>query len=811
MRISSLNDYSIKTLTKAIIGSMVVAIMFFGVVGFTSIRYINETEASWNEYKYSNAPRAKFVETVVGTLGYGGMIHQFKNYVIRQDPGRIEKVHQRIAVALFALERIETYDSSPKTVDAVAQVRSVLNAYMSNAEKLVILAESGLKAKQIDASLAIDDAPAIEGLETLFAQLRDRNPEAALSKNYYLGQLRRALGFNGMIHHFKNYIIRHDAPRVEKIISAMDAAKSAIASYQELGLSADEKNAINAIQTVLVNYEKGLLLAQEMVAKGASVAEIDGQIKVDDGPALAALNQLAKSITLHTEDASRIVSTDLTFVRNLNIVVSFLIPIVATFISVLMHLALNRGIVRPATKITHALEQLSKGQTDVEFDSLVRDTEIGKIAKISNVFRDSLISNQKMADEQSVFLEEQKKMAAEQTRLLEEQEMMAAKQQAAAEEAAEQRVQADKFQSEMRITVQAAAVGDFSNRILSTFSDPDLANFTKSVNSLIDGVDKGVAETSRVIACLSNSDLGEQMQGDFLGTFATLQSSVNEALATLSAVIENVSESAGRITSETAQISNASQQLSHRTETQADTLGQTSTALNHLTTSVGAVAKGARDANAVVSDAKTYAQESGKVVVEAINAMGAIKESSTKISKIISVIDDIAFQTNLLALNAGVEAARAGEAGRGFAVVASEVRGLAQRSSDAAQEIGVLINNSGEEVSRGVALVDRAGDSLKKIATSVESISSHVENVATSASEQADGLSEINTAISQLDEVTQQNVAMFEETTASTLSLSQEADTLFNTVSRFNTGSNKGGTTQVTDFENSSQRIDLAS
>jgi len=799
MRIPSLNEFSIQAITRMIVGTMLVTTVLFGIVGFTSVRFIGNTEGAWNEYKHSNAPRAKALASAVDTIGYGGMIHQFKNYIIRQDAGRIEKVRQSAAVAIFALKRLELYDDSTTTVAAVEQVKSVINAYVSNAEKLVALVEAGHTAREIDAALTINDTPAIEGLEILFAQLRKQDPGAPLSKNYYLGQLHRALGFNGMIHHFKNYVIRHDAPRVAKIIKAMDAAKSALVSYKALGITEAEQSAINDIDTVLANYNRGLLLAQEMIAKGASITEMDRQIKVDDGPALAAMDQLAKAIAMYTDDASAIVSNDLSMVKNVNIIVSILIAIVAILISLLMYFALNRGIARPALKIALALEQLAKGDTDVEFDSMVNDTEIGKIASVATVFRDSLISNQKMADEQKTFLKEQQAMATRQTHLLDEQKLMSDKQQIAADSAARQRAQTDEFQHEMRIAVDAAAAGNFSNRITSTYDDPDLANFTASINLLIDGVDKGIAETSRVIACLSESDLGERMQGDFLGTFATLQNSVNEALSTLSSVIENVSESASRITSETSQISQASQQLSHRTETQAETLGHTSTALNQLTISVNSVAKGARDANAVVSDAKTYAEESGQVVVEAIDAMGAIKESSTKISKIISVIDDIAFQTNLLALNAGVEAARAGEAGRGFAVVASEVRGLALRSSDAAREIGVLINNSGDEVSRGVALVDRAGDSLKKIASSVASISSHVETVATSASEQATGLTEINTAISQLDEVTQQNVAMFEETTASTLSLSQEADTLFNTVSMFNTNLKAGHTANPKD------------
>jgi methyl-accepting chemotaxis protein len=176
------------------------------------------------------------------------------------------------------------------------------------------------------------------------------------------------------------------------------------------------------------------------------------------------------------------------------------------------------------------------------------------------------------------------------------------------------------------------------------------------------------------------------------------------------------------------------------------------------------------------------------VVREAVDAMGEIQTSSGQISRIISVIDDIAFQTNLLALNAGVEAARAGEAGRGFAVVASEVRALAQRSSDAAREINDLISESGKHVSRGVDLVGQSGEALNQIVDSVSNISVHVSEIAISANEQSSGLAEINKSVNQLDQVTQQNAAMFEETTAASHALTKEAETLSNTMSRFKAG-----------------------
>jgi len=787
MKSLSLTNFSIRTLTKAIVGMMVIATIVFGIIGVISMRFVGNTETSWQEYKQSNAPRATALTSVVGAMGYGGMIHQFKNMVIRQDLARAPKVRRHGAVALEGLDRLDLLLETAQAHIAIEQIKSVVNAYMENTDKLASLISEGRTAEEIDAALKINDKPAVEGLEYLFTSLRDPDRDTQLSKSYYLGELRRAMGFNGMIHQFKNFVIRQDAERIKRVETAISGARSALASYREFGLSADEQTAFGAIEKVITNYEKGLKVAQDMIVKGATIAELDGRIKVDDSPAISGMNRLVKAIAKETARASLIVSSDLTWVKKVNIIISIMIAIAAVIISSVMYLALTRGIVVPAERISHALEELSNGNTDVSFDELVAETEIGKIARVATVFRDSLIRNQQMAEEQKRLIGEHQQMAEEQNRLLEEQTQMGENQRVAAAKVEKQRQQADAFQAEMREVVEAAAIGDFSRRIVSNYSEADLANIANSVNTLIESVDDGVAETNRVVACLAESNLSERMSGKYAGAFAQLQTGVNEALTTLSAAIDNVAESAGRITSETSQISHASQQLSNRTETQAITLGQTATSLNQLTSSVQSVAKGAQDANEVVSQAKRQADESGDVVTEAINAMGAIEESSARISKIISVIDDIAFQTNLLALNAGVEAARAGEAGRGFAVVASEVRGLAQRSSEAAREIGDLISNSANEVKRGVALVDRAGDSLKNIATSVATISSHVETVAVSANEQAAELTEVNTAIKQLDEVTQQNVAMFEETTASTLSLSQEADGLFDTVSRFKT------------------------
>ncbi|NNJ69290.1 MAG: methyl-accepting chemotaxis protein [Boseongicola sp.] len=294
-----------------------------------------------------------------------------------------------------------------------------------------------------------------------------------------------------------------------------------------------------------------------------------------------------------------------------------------------------------------------------------------------------------------------------------------------------------------------------------------------------------VDSLSAALTALSQGDLSIRLSNAFDQDYEALRSHFNESVLALDKAVSLVMDNSGAILGEAGNISSAADDLSRRTEQQAATLEQFAAALTQITASVASAAEGASKASDVVTEARKNAEASGTVVREAVDAMGEIANSSEQISRIISVIDDIAFQTNLLALNAGVEAARAGDAGRGFAVVASEVRALAQRSSEAAREINTLISTSGNQVKRGVSLVDKAGTALNEIVTSVGDIEDHVTGIAASAREQSTGLEEINTAISQLDQVTQQNVAMFEETTAATHTLTAEANALVSTTGKF--------------------------
>jgi methyl-accepting chemotaxis protein len=287
------------------------------------------------------------------------------------------------------------------------------------------------------------------------------------------------------------------------------------------------------------------------------------------------------------------------------------------------------------------------------------------------------------------------------------------------------------------------------------------------------------------MAKLAAKDLTFRLTDDLPEAYRKLQSDFNHAIEQLEGAMQNVLSSTGAISSGTQEIATAADDLSKRTEQQAASLEQTAAALDEITATGRKAAEGADHARGVVAAAKSDAEKTGAVVGKTVEAMGEIEKSSQQITQIIGVIDEIAFQTNLLALNAGVEAARAGDAGRGFAVVASEVRALAQRSADAAKEIKGLISKSSTQVADGVQLVAEAGKSLDRIMVQVGEINKVVIDIAAGAQEQATGLAQVNTAINQMDQVTQQNAAMVEQSTAASHALTQETAQLRDLVDQF--------------------------
>mgnify|MGYP000420308957 CR=1 FL=1 len=294
-----------------------------------------------------------------------------------------------------------------------------------------------------------------------------------------------------------------------------------------------------------------------------------------------------------------------------------------------------------------------------------------------------------------------------------------------------------------------------------------------------------VAALADSLRRVSEGDLTAHIDMQFHGSYGKIREDFNIAVASMREAMQTISNSTEGIRGGSEEIAKASNDLSRRTEQQAASLEETAAALDEITATVKRGADGAKLAATAASSAKSGAEKSGEVVREAVSAMGEIEQSSKKITQIISVIDEIAFQTNLLALNAGVEAARAGDAGRGFAVVAQEVRALAQRSADAAKEIKTLISTSVERVEQGTALVDQAGTTMQEVVASIKRVTDIMGEISAASNEQSTGVEQVGEAITQMDQATQQNAALVEESAAAADSLKMQAEQLVQAVAVF--------------------------
>jgi methyl-accepting chemotaxis protein len=422
----------------------------------------------------------------------------------------------------------------------------------------------------------------------------------------------------------------------------------------------------------------------------------------------------------------------------------------------------SRAIVAPVRTLTEKMGLLADGQLDIEIEEAGRRDEIGNMGRAVEVFRENARQVAALSAEEA----DRARSLADRAQVM------------------------DRLATEVHTAVDAAGRGDFAYRVSDSFTDAGFAAIANSVNGLIDTINRNITETGSVLSALAKADLNPRISGHYEGAFAQLKQDTNAVADQLSDIVSRLRTTSRTLKNATGEILSGTNDLAERTTRQAATVEQTSAAMEQLAGTVQQNAQRAKDASLASGELTAAAEAGGTVMSDTTAAMQRISASSESISNIIGLIDDIAFQTNLLALNASVEAARAGEAGKGFAVVAVEVRRLAQSTAEASRDVKQLVEQSSREVASGSKLVVDAAEKLGSMLDMARSSHTLMDGIARDSREQASAIDEVVVAVRQMDEMTQHNAALVEETNAAIEQTEGQANELDRLVAIFKLGDN---------------------
>jgi methyl-accepting chemotaxis protein len=542
------------------------------------------------------------------------------------------------------------------------------------------------------------------------------------------------------------------------------AFREAVAAQATFEVAESVKTAVAEVKPALDTYLAGAEAVIGLVAGGDLGGAKNGLIGFDEAfkgleDRMAAVSDAieAANVDLHSSGEQAANFADVTMLVSLLILVVF--ALVVFLLSGMLFL-------KPMGSMTASFKQLSDGHLDVDMPGPQMVREMGELAQVLAAFRQALSGNAEL-----------------QQSAQHNSELTAKRADAAA-----------LLNRDIGEAVGAALNGDFSRRITASFSDPDLSGLAQSVNGLLDTVDRTITETGTVLSALADADLTKRMTGSYTGALAKLRDDTNAVGEKLTEVVTNLQQTSRSLKTATSEILSGANDLSERTTKQAATIEETSATMEQLASTVIQNAKRAEEASVNAANVSQTAEEGGHVMNEANSAMERITTSSGKISNIIGLIDDIAFQTNLLALNASVEAARAGEAGKGFAVVAVEVRRLAQSAAEASAEVKTLIEQSGTEVAGGSRLVAEAARKLGAMLDGARKNYELLQGIARDSRAQATTIDEVSAAVRVMDEMTQHNAALVEETNAAIEQTEAQAGQLDAIVASFTISGRPGAT-----------------
>ncbi|MCP3665396.1 MAG: PAS domain-containing protein [Gammaproteobacteria bacterium] len=686
--------------------------------------YVAETQ--WKHYQDSVAERQSLLSEIKSHFGYGGAIHNFKNYVLRGTPEYAARFRKnQLALIRTIASYYELNGLSEEERQALAVVEQVAVDYASQIEKITPMVEAGESAEVIDGVVKINDGPALEGLEQLnrtYNELTDSDTDH-LNKTMGQGQLLvTVMPLVGFLILFLFFVAALKTGVLSPLTSVRERLRRLSEGYyfddidiHQGGEIGDLLRDLKMMQTKL-GFE--VIDAREQASAAIRIKTALDNVSssvmmVDPELNIIYINKAAEKLF---KDAEEDIQEDLPEFRTNN----------------LMDSCIDQFHKQPEHQ-RRMIEAL---------DSSYRS----EFAVGGRTFR--IVAN-------PVTNEEGRRLgtAVEWTDRTEEV-------------AVEQEVDA---------IVSAAQSGDLGSRVDLEGKDGFFLGLGQGINQLVEVVDRVFVDVAAAMSEMAKGNLTQPITNEYQGAYDQVKQDVNATMGNLEGIISQLRESGDVITTASDEISTGNNNLSVRTEQQASSLEETASSMEELTGTVKNNADNAQQANQLAASACQTAEKGGEVVAKAVQAMDAINRSSSKIADIIGVIDEIAFQTNLLALNASVEAARAGEQGRGFAVVATEVRNLAGRSATAAKEIKALIQDSGEKVSIGTNLVSESGETLDEIVNGVKKVGNIISEIAAASQEQSSGIDQVNRAVTVMDEMTQQNATLAEQTSAAAASMNEKA------------------------------------